>query len=168
MADKKSTTRIPNFSPAEKESLMVIVMRYASILEDKKTNRVGLEEKTQAWKKIETEFNNTAPILAFRSQEQLKRLYDNKKKDLRKKMADHKKETYLTGGGPAPKNISLDKTQEILSHIMNEKSIRGFQVEFDSDNLDMPDIFDPSLKKRKIDQQVGEVSFNIPRRYRSF
>lgn len=168
MVDKK-LTRIPNFSSAEKESLMMIALKYASILEDKKTNRSGLEEKSEAWKKIETEFNNTAPILAFRSQEQLKRLYENRKKDLRKKLADHKKETYLTGGGPAPKDIVLDKVDSLLSQILNEKSVKGFHSEFDSDNMyqenntlpmsvSVNENFEPSLKKKKT---VGQASNNL-------
>ena len=45
--------RIPNFTPNEKECLFNIIAKYSHILEDKKTNRISIEEKKQAWKEIE-------------------------------------------------------------------------------------------------------------------
>nr|CAI5870007.1 unnamed protein product [Callosobruchus analis] len=86
------TKRIPNFSPGEKTSLMRIILKQANIIESKTTNKVSIDYKSEAWKQITNEFNSTAPILCYRTAQQLKRLYENKKKDLRKKLAENKQE----------------------------------------------------------------------------
>lgn len=126
--------RTPNFTIFEKECLIdIIVNKYATILEDKQTNRVSIDEKMKVWKKIETEFNNKAPIVCYRNSEQLHRFYENKKKELRKKMAEYKKQSYLTGGGSPPR-LKLETIEEKLLKIINEKTVRGFHSEFDSDN----------------------------------
>lgn len=125
--------RIPNFTPSEKVFLLnLISTKYAPIIEDKKTNRVSIEEKTRVWKNIEKEFNANAAIACYRSAEALKRFYENKKKELRRKLAEDRKERFLTGGGPAP-IVKLDDTDEILLSIVNEKTMKGFAVTCDSD-----------------------------------
>lgn len=126
--------RTPNFTPGEKECLFHLVAEYADVLEDKLTNRTSIKQKNLTWEKISTEFNIRAPIVCRRTTEQLKRLYENKKKVLRKKSAEYKRESFLTGGGP-PAEVKWDPTDEILLRIINEKSIKGLNSQYDSDSV---------------------------------
>ncbi|XP_074027223.1 uncharacterized protein isoform X2 [Leptinotarsa decemlineata] len=147
--------RIPNFSTGEKVCLMNICKKYQKVLEDKQTNRTSIDDKNKIWTKIENEFNSQASIICYRSSEQLKRLYANKKKELRKKFADLKKSTYITEGGPPPPDPKLDAADTILISMLNEHTVSGFYSEFDSDNSG---ILEPSEKKRKTecDTQIYE------------
>ncbi|CAH1103844.1 unnamed protein product [Psylliodes chrysocephalus] len=147
---EQTVKRIPNFTKSEKECLMNLILNnYAATLENKKTNRVNMQEKNEIWKRIECDFNSKAPLVHYRSAEQLRRLYENKKKELRKKLAEHKKQTYLTGGGPPPTDIKVDAIDKILMQIVNKKSLSGFSVEYDSDIVDEAE---PIRKKSKEDE----------------
>lgn len=151
--------RVSNFTFAEKQFLLNLVSsKYSHILEDKKTNRVSLDEKNRTWKKIEKEFNANAPITCFRSNESLKRFYENKKKELRRKMADEKESHFLTGGGPAPPAPNLDETDNILLSIVNEKTVKGFDVTCDSD-------YEPITKKPHQEEEETELTFTIDNEY---
>lgn len=57
------------------------------------------------------------------------------KKNLKKKAADYKKETYLTGGGSAPPDLT-DSEQKLLT-ILNKKTIYGLKNMHDSDATDI-------------------------------
>lgn len=144
--------RTPNFTANEKDCLIDIIEKYAHVLEDKKTNRVSVDEKNTVWKKIEVEFNNKASIACYRNADQLRRLYENKKKELRKKLAEHKRQTFLTGGGPPPPDLILDYFEKILMKILNEKTVRGIDVQFDSDNF-------TELSNKK--QKYSEIEFEF-------
>ncbi|KAG5862076.1 hypothetical protein JTB14_033218 [Gonioctena quinquepunctata] len=78
-----------------------------------------------------------------------------KKKELREKFADHKKGTYITGGGPPPPDPKLDAADTILISMLNENTVSGFHSEFDSYNSG---ILEPSEKKGKAecDAQIYE------------
>ncbi|KAG5869435.1 hypothetical protein JTB14_003127 [Gonioctena quinquepunctata] len=95
------------------------------------------------------------PSYATEAVNNLERLYANKKKELRKKFADHEKGTYIKGGGPLPPDPKLDAADTILISMLNENTVSGFYSEFDSDNSG---IFEPSEKKRKgeCDTQIYE------------
>lgn len=130
---KNETKRVPNFSPAEKQFLInLIAKKYAGVLEDKKTNRVSIADKNTAWKQIEEEFNSSGPLICYRNAESLRRLYENRKKDLRKKMAEERKQRFATGGGIMPV-VKTDDTDEILISIVNKKSVEGIENKFDND-----------------------------------
>ncbi|KAF5275533.1 hypothetical protein FQR65_LT16600 [Abscondita terminalis] len=125
--------RVPNFSASEKLRLLrMIADKYASIIEDKKTDRASAEKKLKAWYQITNEFNATSVTSVFRSLASLKKCYENRKKELRKTVADERKETTLTGGGPPPK-IKKDETDDILISIINEKTLVGIKNPFDDD-----------------------------------
>lgn len=138
--DTDSSKRVPNFTPNEKDFLINLVAKYSHILEDKKTNKVSIQEKNHVWDQIEVEFNNNTQIACFRSSNQLKRLYENKKKELRRKMANNKKETYLTGGGTS-QVVKLEANEEVLLQIVNEKTVKGFDVPFDSDSATSEELY---------------------------
>lgn len=128
--------RSPNFTPQEKNLLIsIIANKYANILENKKTNQVSITEKLNAWKNIENEFNAVNQSGVFRSFENLKLLYENQKKEVRKNRAALKMERITTGGGP-PTIVDTKDSDEILAGIMNDKTISGLTNNFDCDVSD--------------------------------
>lgn len=125
--------RVPNFTGSEKSLLMrIIANKYASTLEDKKTDRACSTNKEKAWQAIESEFNATSTSSVYRNAGCLKKCYENRKKELRKSLAEERKETFLTGGGPAPK-IKKDETDDILMSILNKNTLVGLHNQFDDD-----------------------------------
>ncbi|CAG9773815.1 unnamed protein product [Ceutorhynchus assimilis] len=133
MAESK---RVPNFTQAEKTYLInLISQKYGKILEDKKTNRTSVDEKKEVWKEIEERFNASGPMVCFRNADSLRWLYENKKKELRKKLGEEKKQRHLTGGGTMPL-IVIDDLDKILMSVLNEKCLTGIQSRFDCDDED--------------------------------
>ncbi|KAJ8915275.1 hypothetical protein NQ315_014783 [Exocentrus adspersus] len=132
MEDRK---RSHNFTSTEKSFLFrLIAEKYAAVLEDKKTDRASVEKRDSAWKRIEIDFNAVNPSNIFRSANILKKFYCNKKKDIRKKIAEEKKDVLLTGGGPPTKIFKPDdEADAILLSIVNEKTLHGLPNPFDSD-----------------------------------
>ena len=55
MAEVK--VRLANLSAADKELIVELVMKYKTVIENKKTDSVSGQKKEAAWKKIELEFN---------------------------------------------------------------------------------------------------------------
>lgn len=128
--------RSPNFAPQEKHLLVTIIANnYTDIIENKKTNQVSVTEKGHTWRKIEDQFNASSNSGIFRSWQNLKLLYENQKKEIKKKKAEEKIEIFKTGGGP-PATIVIDSekdTDEVLASIINNKTIHGLDSQFDSD-----------------------------------
>lgn len=143
-----SEKRVPNFTQGEKFNLLKLIsQKYAAVLEDKKTNKTSLEQKKNIWKEIESTFNASGPMVCFRSAETLRRLYENKKKELRKKLGEDKKRRFLTGGGVhCP--VKFDETDEILLSIVNEKSLIGHVNKYDCDS-----------DETVINKQIGNYEF---------
>jgi hypothetical protein len=56
-----SRKRAPNFTKPEKDSLISIVAQYKNIVENKKTDAVTCQEKTQAWFERTKKFNALSP-----------------------------------------------------------------------------------------------------------
>lgn len=125
--------RQPNFTSQERDTLITLVEKYKGIIENKQTDGVTTLEKNKAWTKVAQQFNAVSPSHILRSEEALKFFYKNLKKELRKKAADHKKEIYLTGGGPEPPQLS-DDCNKILS-VINNKSVFGLNNQSDNDSL---------------------------------
>lgn len=125
--------RVPNFTTSEKLHLLrIIANTYSSIIEDKKTDRASGEKKDMAWKNITHQFNASSSTGVLRSMASLKKCYENRKKELRKSLADEKREVTLTGGGPPPK-IKKDETDDLLMSIINKRTLVGVQNKFDDD-----------------------------------
>lgn len=133
MNDKK---RGCNFTQSEKVFLFrLIAEKYAITLEDKKTDRASLQKREESWKLIEKEFNAVSPASIYREASNLKKLYANKKKEIRKKVAEEKKDIFLTGGGPPAKIPKYDdEIDTILLSIVNEKTIHGLHNPSDNDS----------------------------------
>lgn len=153
---KVQVRRVPNFTNAEKMHLMrLISSKYASVLEDKKTDRASSTQKNRAWQLIENEFNSSSSSGIYRNAACLQKCYSNKKKELRKSLAEERKETLLTGGGPPPK-IKKDEADQILESILNKKTLVGLQNPF-HDDADMSAIIELSKQEDVIEFVIDEA-----------
>ncbi|KAK4882243.1 hypothetical protein RN001_005562 [Aquatica leii] len=75
--------RAANFTNRKKSHLFnIIANKYAKTVEDKKTDRTSIADKTNAWINIEKDFNSTSPHNILRTAESLRKFYENKKKEL--------------------------------------------------------------------------------------
>ena len=79
MESSKKNRRTLNFTQEEVNFLLAVVKKYKSVIENKKTDYVGTQEKVECWKKIESEFNAEFSQ-TFRSSNVLKTKYNNLKK----------------------------------------------------------------------------------------
>lgn len=79
--DKRQRGR--NYVEEEKEILLDLVEVYKDIIENKKTDSVTIEKKRRIWADITVKFNEKATT-GVRTDEQLKSLYDNLKRKVRK------------------------------------------------------------------------------------
>lgn len=79
--------RSKNFTDTEKEQF--ICLEYKNILENKKTDKVNLKEKMQAWENIMRKFN-AIQTSGMREVKSLKVLYDNLKMKARKEKNEDK------------------------------------------------------------------------------
>lgn len=127
--------RSVNFSNNEKVFLINLVSKYKNIVENKKTDGVTSNEKIKAWENICHEFNAASTGNIYRNKDVLKRFYENKKKELRKKVAETKMELKKTGGGPPP-DENKDPFDDVLLSIVNEKTVSGLPSEFGGDVSD--------------------------------
>lgn len=124
--------RSPNFTKDEVHLLLYIAVGEKFVIENKKTDATTWKEKDEAWERICTAFNSQSPQNVWRNKDSLRKLYDNKKKELRKEAANSSYEVYKTGGGPTYKEVSTD--DELLLTLVNNKTISGTFNPFDSDN----------------------------------
>ncbi|KAK5644375.1 hypothetical protein RI129_005675 [Pyrocoelia pectoralis] len=120
--------RAPNFTPDEQLLCLNIIKKYKSIIENKKTNSVTLKEKEETWNKISTEYNSCSPVGLLRTADNLKKLYENKKKETRKYAANEKREILLTGGGKI--KLFNDPTLEATLDIINPNTVFGLNTKF--------------------------------------
>ncbi|KAK4887341.1 hypothetical protein RN001_003612, partial [Aquatica leii] len=142
--------------------------KYGTVLEDKKTDRASAENKFKAWENIASEFNATSSASILRSTASLKKCYENRKKELRKTLADERKETLLTGGGPPPK-IRRDDTENILLTIMNPRALVGHKNRFHDDAEESgvislinnePDVYESELHLMVEEDALTNVNLN--------
>jgi hypothetical protein len=84
-----------------------------------RNDALSWRNKEATWTKITTEFN--AQNSTFRSKDTLKRFFENKKKETRKKTAAERWEITKTGGGTATPIIIKDATFDLTMAILNKK-----------------------------------------------
>lgn len=137
---KEKRNRGPNYSQSEKDLLISLVAKHKNILENKKTDAVTIHEKDAAWDRVGREFNSIVPNCTKRSVESLRKFYENKKKDMRKRTANERMEFMRTGGGPPPPKQTCTTSDELLLSLMNHKTVYGLDNPFDGDR-DMKVIF---------------------------
>ncbi|KAI4463168.1 hypothetical protein MML48_4g00008079 [Holotrichia oblita] len=125
--------RASNFTADERVALLNIVKNYKHILENKKTDAITWREKEGIWLRIEKEFNATSPACINRSQEQLRKCYENQKKIVRKIAANNRLNLCKTGGGPSSCNDSNNPTYDLTMSILSQKSVLGLNDRFGGD-----------------------------------
>lgn len=145
--------RSTNFSEQEKSSLINIIAKYKDVIENKKTDGVTNHEKNQTWDRITQEFNASTFSNVRRSKEVLKRFYENKKKEIRKKAADQKLQHKRTGGGP-PNTVNKESYEDLLLSITNEKTVYGLNTQYGGD-------IDSSEGECDTENTTKEISFEL-------
>ncbi|KAL1493846.1 hypothetical protein ABEB36_009532 [Hypothenemus hampei] len=129
--EKNKRNRARNFTSDEIRALIHAVTKYSVILEDKTTDSNNWERKNETWKQIANEFNATNSV--FRNEEVLRNKYDNLKKDLKKKVAYNKAQTFRTGGGTADYKTFNEDEKELFKII--SLSVNGLPTEPGSDHI---------------------------------
>ncbi|KAL1490102.1 hypothetical protein ABEB36_012843 [Hypothenemus hampei] len=124
--EKNKRNRARNFTSDEIRALIRAVIKYSVILEDKTTDSNNWERKNETWKQIANEFNATNSVF-IRNEEVLRNKYDNLKKDLKKKVAYNKAQTFRTGGGASDYKTFNEDEKELLKII--SLSINGLPTE---------------------------------------
>ncbi|XP_066600071.1 myb/SANT-like DNA-binding domain-containing protein 3 [Prorops nasuta] len=122
------SVRNANYTADEKIAFTEIIKKYSNIIENKTTDKFGLSDKGKAWNEVEKEFSLIT--CKIETQEKLKKLWKNLKATARKKFADLKRNTYMTGGGAynGKPDVLMEKVHEIIG-----LSIDGLINPFDSD-----------------------------------
>ncbi|XP_018577957.1 myb/SANT-like DNA-binding domain-containing protein 3 [Anoplophora glabripennis] len=126
----KDKKRSVNFSAKEEGILISLIKKYRSVIECKLTDSINTTEKSNCWKRIETEFN-AINCEIFRSQKVLHKKYDNIKKRAKKKFAEEECYMRTTGGGP-PMDVKWTETENSIKEILGSR-MEGFPSEFDYD-----------------------------------
>lgn len=111
---------------------MLLIKKYANIIEHKKTDSCINKKKHDTWVQIEKEFNSNCEG-TYRSATVLKNKYLNLKKRSVKKYSNEKKNMYGTGGGP-PVNLVDDDIDNSIKEIIGSR-MTGLTSQFDSDSL---------------------------------
>ncbi|CAH2007410.1 unnamed protein product [Acanthoscelides obtectus] len=97
MSAAEKRKRGANFTTSETRVLLSIITEFTAIMENKKTGGVSVQEKNKAWSKITAKFDAACLEGRHRTMDSLKKLFDNKKRELRKPRA----EILETDGGPS-------------------------------------------------------------------
>ncbi|XP_066993763.2 uncharacterized protein [Anabrus simplex] len=121
--------RTPNYNEYERNLFVDLIAKYASIIENKRTDCVSVKEKDIAWDRLCREFNSDIRVTK-RCTKQLKQFYVNMKRNAKKEKARVKIETYKTGGGTFPKGMN-DCSEKLLA-IMGDR-VEPLQNPFDGD-----------------------------------
>lgn len=128
---KKTRKRSANFSYDEQIELLKIISNFKRIVECKKTDAATSRAKDQTWIKITNMFNSCSPNLVYRSKESLKKFYDNKKKRVRRSVANQSVKLLQTEAEHL--NPEEKRTEDIVLSITNKKTIDCLENKFDSD-----------------------------------
>lgn len=124
--DKIRRDRNVNFTREETDRLVLLIESQKRIIENKKSDSITWNEKENAWKAIETEFNS-ATGGTFRDAKHLKLKYEALKRNTRKKAAIVRAERYKTGGGtssvPPLTPVEVKIKEMILLSVEGDESI---------------------------------------------
>ncbi|CAG9840735.1 unnamed protein product [Diabrotica balteata] len=130
--ESNANRRTVNFTESEENMLLLLIKKYATIIENKKTDSSINYKKNEAWAQIEREFNACSRGGTYRSMIVLKNKYTNIKKRSVKKFSNAKKMMYCTGGGP---NIQFtdNEVDTTIREIIGSR-MTGLTSEFDNDS----------------------------------
>jgi hypothetical protein len=95
--DFEKKKRAKNFCDSEiKLFTDVLLPKNKHLIENKKSDAVTRGEKAEAWRDLCVEFNSISNF-CYRTEDNLKNLWDKLKKDARKSKAHERREMFATG-----------------------------------------------------------------------
>lgn len=112
--------------------MVSIIQEFKNIIECKKTDATTWRDKDAAWENVAKAFNSSSGEV-FRLKKALKAKYEDIKKNVKKKLAHNRLETFKTGGGE-PQIRSLTGIEENIISML-PSSIEGLPSVWDSDQL---------------------------------
>ncbi|XP_044745102.1 uncharacterized protein LOC123306966 [Coccinella septempunctata] len=99
----------------------ILLHRYQSSIEDKRTGTIFLARRKEAWQKICTAYNAVATS-GVRTVENLKTFYDNKKQKARKSLAEYNKKEFMKHQAELSlQNVTGDELRTALEHEKTDK-----------------------------------------------
>ncbi|XP_063904544.1 uncharacterized protein LOC135142113 [Zophobas morio] len=122
-----------NFTADEKTFVLTLISEQRHIIENKKTDAVTNKEKQRCWEELTNKFNSCSPSGAMRSVTSLQKFYTNKKKEVRKEVADKKVFMRKTGGGPSSSKCE-DPYLQLTLATMDENSVYGLETQYGGDS----------------------------------
>ncbi|KAL0809126.1 hypothetical protein ABMA28_012750 [Loxostege sticticalis] len=93
--------RAINFSSDERRILVELVLKYRESIENRCTDATSNSAKMKGWIRLAEEFN-TISTYCHRKHPELKRCWENIKRQTKKDCAARKKNIFMTGGGKPP------------------------------------------------------------------
>ncbi|XP_068232556.1 myb/SANT-like DNA-binding domain-containing protein 3 [Palaemon carinicauda] len=128
---EKDCIRARYITASEKTMLVTLIEERSEILFNKSHDFRIIHRKKAAWEEVTSLFN-AAGYGPPRSQQQLKKVWENAKGKAKKQHAAYKRETMRTGGGAPPKPED-EETAKILTIISDD--LDGEENELDCDAL---------------------------------
>ncbi len=133
MQDEEKRKRSKNFSPIEASAFIeLLTSARVRLIEDKSSNGPIVKKKNECWDTVCHEFN--ALGFGIRTVAQLKEYWKRKKKELKKVLAEKKREVRGTGGGPS--EITLAPFLQRMSDLIPRAYLEApseLQNPYDSD-----------------------------------
>lgn len=131
--------RAPNFTLEEVEKLKASVQKFASVVENRRSDVLSKKQKIEGWKKIEIDFNADNNNAIFRNHDVLKKKWENLKKCCKKKYSDMKTYRNQTAGG-ASKDCVFTPVEETVLEVLATQAT-GMIAEDDCDKEGFLSIF---------------------------
>ncbi|CAL8103600.1 unnamed protein product [Orchesella dallaii] len=157
----KERGKTPAFTAYEKALLEELVDDDKDNIENTKTDYGSIHRKQKAWSNLEANFN-ADPKTVKRTQEQLKKAWDNRKQKAKKAKAAHNKSIRRTGGGPPDTPLPPD-VERICKMIPNQlNSLRNpfdCDGEFELDSSEPFVITSSEKENENITDKNSEVIF---------
>lgn len=116
MGEKRK--RSCNFQLSETRLLVDTVLPFKDTIENKANDSFNIQEKNHAWEKIAAIFNAVGCGEVHRNPKVLKLKYEGIKKLLRRKLAEHKREMYVSGRETMSPIKMEDYEEKMFSNIL--------------------------------------------------
>ncbi|KAJ8910201.1 hypothetical protein NQ315_014372 [Exocentrus adspersus] len=157
MVDKKSSKnkRAANFSNKEESILITLIKeKYASRIENKKTDTNANKSRNEAWLQLAKDFNSYCGDV-YRDPQVLRSKYLNIKKRAKKNFSEEKKYVYGTGGGPPQTSDITDIDNDVKEIIGSQMT--GFSSKWDNDENTEAELGDTSTILVVDDENVSNA-----------
>ncbi|XP_050062463.1 uncharacterized protein LOC126552028 [Aphis gossypii] len=130
--NKDKRERQANFTLLEEKSLVELVLKYGSIIENKETDSDIWKKKSETWELIDSAMVVSSGIQ--RGSKALKNKWEKIKRNVKQRLAEEKKEMYKTGGGVVKTFKKIEYFDSIIELL--GVSATGLASNFDSDVVD--------------------------------